>query len=302
MLRLDDLQVFVRTAESGSFSAAARLLDITPALASSAMKRLEQELGLRLFVRSTRSLRLSEEGERYLPHAQAALAAIDGGRQALAQASAEIAGPIRLSAPSDLGRNVLLPWLDAFQQAHPKVSLYLRISDQAADFFRQPLDIGMRYGTLADSSLVALPLAPANRRTLCASPAYLKRHGAPASPADLRKHNCLRYVMGDQTHERWTFHLPRGVETVTVKGDRVSDDADVVRRWAVAGHGLVYKSRIDVSPDLYAGRLVELFPPEHGEPTPLQLVSAHRTLLTPAVQRLHEFLRTRCADILYRRK
>lgn len=298
MIRLDDLQVFVQTAESGSFSAAARLLDMAPALASSAVLRLERALGTRLFVRSTRRLRLSDDGERYLPHARAALGALAGGREALAQGSPEIAGPLRLSVPSDIGRNVLLPWLEAFQAAHPKVSLHLRVSDQMADFFRESLDAGIRYGMLADSSLVSLPLAPGNRRTLCAAPSYLARHGAPRDPDELSRHNCLRFVMGDQTFERWSFHLPDGVKTVAVRGDRVCDDAEVVHRWAVAGLGITYKSRLDVFDDLASGRLVELFPPAHGQPAPLQLVCAHRTLLTPVVQGLHAWLARCCASLV----
>ncbi|MGZ2745224.1 LysR family transcriptional regulator [Burkholderia stagnalis] len=298
MIRLDDVQVFVQTADAGSFSAAARQLDMSPALASSSVQRLEGELGVRLFVRSTRSMRLSEDGERYLPHARAALAAIGDGQQALAQDRGEISGVLRLSAPSDLGRNVLLPWMDAFQQRHPGIAVHLRISDRAADLLRQPLDAGIRYGELVASGLVAQSLAPSNRRTLCAAPSYLERHGTPSTPEDLRKHNCLRYVWGEHVHERWSFHLPRGVQTIAVSGDRVSDDADVVRRWAVAGHGLVYKSRIDVSADLSAGRLVEVFPGEQGEPAPLNLVCAHRSLLTPAVQRLRDFLKEQCAALM----
>lgn len=290
MVRLDDLQVFIRAAEAGSFSAAARELDLSPALASGSMQRLEQALGARLFVRSTRRMRLSEDGERYLPHARAILEAVAGGRQALLQGRDEIEGPLRLSIPSDLGRNVLLPWLDQFQQSHPGLTLHLHMSDQTADLFRESVDAGIRYGQLADSSLVSLPLVPSNRRTLCASPAYIERHGAPRTPLDLSRHNCLRYVMGDQTFERWSFHLPQGIQTVSVAGDRVSDDADVVRRWALAGLGVVYKSRLDVWPDLQAGRLLELFPAHYGQPSPLQLVSAHRSALTPAVQQLKAFL------------
>ncbi|WP_459616669.1 LysR family transcriptional regulator [Bordetella sp. 2513F-2] len=297
MIRLDDLQVFVHTADAGSLSAAARRLGITPALASSAMQRLERALGVRLLVRSTRRMRLSDEGERYLPHARATLAALRNGQQALDLGRAGITGVLRLSVPSDLGRNVLLPWLDAFQALHPRLALRLHISDRTADFFERPLDAGIRYGLLADSGLVALPIAPSNRRTLCASPEYIARHGAPRTPPALRGHNCLRYVMGEHIHERWTFHLPDGAVTVAVEGDRVSDDADVVRRWAVAGQGLLYKSRLDVAADLAAGRLVELFPPEYGEPAPLQLVSAHRASLTPAIQQLREFLAARCAEV-----
>lgn len=131
---------------------------MTPALASSSIQRLEDVLGVRLFVRSTRSLRLSEDGERYLPHARAALAAIADGQQALAQGRQEISGLLRLAAPSDFGRNVLLRWLDGFQAMHPRISFQLRISDRTADLFREPLDAGIRYGALADSALVAQPL------------------------------------------------------------------------------------------------------------------------------------------------
>lgn len=293
VIRVDDLQVFVTTTDVGSFSAAARLLDISPALASVAVQRLEASLGVRLFVRSTRRLRLSDDGERYLAHARQALEALGDGELALAQGRDEVAGTLRLSMPSDIGRNLLLPWLDEFQQLHPKALLQLRVSDQVADLFSEHLDASIRYGQLADSSLVSLALEPSNRRTVCASPDYIARHGRPQTPPELSRHNCLRYVMGDQTFERWSFQTPRGVETVQVAGNRISDDADIVRRWAVTGQGIVYKSRLDVMDDLRSGRLVEIFPPDYGQPAPLQLVCAHRTSLTPAVQVLRRFLAAR---------
>ncbi|WP_153010632.1 LysR family transcriptional regulator, partial [Pseudomonas sp. ADP] len=115
MLRFDDLQLFVRTAERGSLSAAARELEVSPAVASAALKRLEGALQARLFARSTRSLRLTAEGELFLAHARASLQSLEEGRQLLAGGRSEIAGPLQVSAPSDLGRNVLLPWLDEFQ-------------------------------------------------------------------------------------------------------------------------------------------------------------------------------------------
>ena len=293
IIRIDDLQVFVTTTDAGSLSAAARLLDISPALASVAVQRLEASLGVRLFVRSTRRLRLSDDGERYLSHARQALEALDNGELVLAQGRDEICGTLRLSMPSDIGRNLLLPWLDEFQQLHPKVLLHLRVSDQVADLFTEHLDASIRYGQLADSSLVSLALAPSNRRTVCASPDYIARHGRPETPAELGRHNCLRYVMGEQTFERWSFQTPQGVETVQVLGNRTSDDADIVRRWAVSGLGVVYKSKLDVMDDIRSGRLVEIFPPDYGQPAPLQLVCAHRTSLTPAVQVLRGFLAAR---------
>jgi DNA-binding transcriptional LysR family regulator len=294
VIRVDDLQVFVTTTDAGSFSAAARLLDISPALASVAVQRLEASLGVRLFVRSTRRLRLSDDGERYLAHARRALEVLEDGELALAEGRDEVAGTLRLSVPSDIGRNLLLPWLDEFQQMHPKVLLQLRVSDQVADLFGEHLDASIRYGQLADSSLVSLMLAPSNRRTVCASPDYIARHGLPKTPGELSGHNCLRYVMGEQTYERWIFQTADGLETVQVAGDRISDDADIARRWAVAGQGIVYKSKLDVMDDIRSGRLVEIFPAEYGQPAPLQLVCAHRTSLTPSVQVLRAFLSARC--------
>jgi DNA-binding transcriptional LysR family regulator len=298
IIRLDDVQIFVRTADAGSFSEAARQLNIAPGQASACVQRLEKALDIRLFTRSTRSMQLSEAGERYLPHARLMVDAPEQGDLALAGGRSALTGPLRLSVPSDFGRNILLPWLDDFQHQHPGLSLHLKMSDRAADLIRQPLDAVVRYGTLPDSSLLALVLAGNNRRALCAAPAYIERHGAPAKPDDLRRHNCLRYVWSEQVHERWRFTLPGGERTVAVTGNRVSDDADAVRRWAIAGEGLVYKSRLDLIDDLKAGRLVELFPPNHCEPAPLNLICAHRSRLTPAINALHRFLRERCDTLL----
>ena len=298
MIRLDDIQIFVQTVEAESFSEAARQLNIAPGLASAAVQRLEKALDTRLFIRSTRSMQLSAEGESYLPYARAMLDALSQGERALASDQSALSGSLRLSVPSDIGRNLLLGWLDEFQHQHPALSLHVRMSDRPAALMREPLDAVVRYGALSDSTLVALPLVENNRRALCAAPSYLERAGTPNGLDDLRHHNCLRYVWSEQVHERWLFTLPGGNKTVSVSGNRVSDDADVVRRWAVAGEGLVYKSRLDLIPDLRAGRLVEIFPPTHGEPSPLNLICAHRSRLTPTITQLKSFLQARCATLL----
>ncbi|MEN5163285.1 MULTISPECIES: LysR family transcriptional regulator [Achromobacter] len=293
MVRFEDLRIFVAAADHGSFSAAARELDLTPAVASAALKRLELTLETRLFVRSTRSLRLTGDGERYLEYARSAISTLEAGKNAMARDKTAISGTLSVSIPSDLGRNVLLPWLDDFQQQHSRVSFQVRISDRLADLYRQPVDIAIRYGTPNDSALVALPLAEHNRRVVCASPAYLARHGVPQAPADLRRHNCLSFVLGETLHDRWTFERDGTSTTVPIKGDRVGDDGDLVRRWALAGHGIAYKSRYDVLSDLRAGRLVELLPDYVTEPSPLYLLCVHRMLLSPAVKRMREFLQER---------
>ncbi|WP_238913450.1 LysR family transcriptional regulator [Achromobacter insolitus] len=293
MVRFEDLRIFMAAAAQGSFSAAARELDLTPAVASAALKRLEQALDARLFVRSTRSLRLTSDGERYLEHARSALSALEAGRNAVARNKTDISGTLSVSIPSDLGRHVLLPWLDEFQERHPRVNFQVRISDRLADLYRQPVDIAVRYGTPNDSGLVALPLAEHNRRVVCASPAYLARHGVPRVPEDLRRHNCLSFVLGETLHDRWAFLHQGAVLNVPVKGDRVGDDGELVRRWALAGHGLAYKSRYDVLADLRAGRLIEVLADYECEPSPLYLLCVHRMLLSPAVKRLREFLQER---------
>lgn len=285
-MRVDDLKVLLYAAEHGSLSAAARELAITPAVASVAIKRLEDALGTRLLVRSTRSLRLTPEGAHYLVHAKAALNALNQGEKELRHERQEIAGELSLAMPSDLGRNLLLGWLDTFMAEHPQLHLRLRVSDRVSDLFRQPVEIALRYGVPEDSSLVALPLKSNNYRVVCASPDYIARHGRPASPDDLRQHNCLCFVLGERVHNRWQF----GSDNISVKGNRVSDDADCVRRWAVAGEGIAYKSRLDVEEDLRNGCLVAMLEEFPSEPTPLYLVCPHRLSLTPAVIALKDFL------------
>lgn len=297
MLRFDDLQLFVRAAELGSLSAAARVMDISAAVASAGLKRLEQQLGARLLARSTRSLRLTAEGEGFLEYARAALSNLDEGRRLLVSGQDQVSGTLQLSAPSDFGRNQLLPWLDAFQHEHPKLSVRLLLGDRIADLFRQPVDIALRYGEPEDSSLVALPIAPHNRRVLCASPDYLARHGEPRQLEQLAQHNCLLYMLGSRVHDQWNFHDGKRELSLTVSGDRFSDDADVARLWAVAGEGIAYKSWLDVSTDVVAGRLRLLLPELMGERTPLNLLCAHRAQLSKPINLLREMLVERCAKL-----
>lgn len=299
MLRLDDLQVFVRTADRGSLSAAARELGISPALASAAVKRLEGELGLRLLARTTRSLNLTAEGAQYLEHAREALRLLRTGHESLLAGKDSFGGTLKIAMPSDLGRNLMLGWLDAFQQRYPKLQYQLSVSDRLADMVRQQVDLAIRYGQQDDSSLIAMPLAPANDRVLVASPGYLAQHGPLRSLEDLQQHNCLRFALEDGLHDRWTFYrLPQREQvTLQVSGNRCADDADLVRRWAVAGLGIAYKSRLDLWPDLAAGRLQPLLPEVAGEAAPLHLVCMHRAQVTPLVLQLRDFLREQCAAL-----
>ncbi|AZF05545.1 LysR family transcriptional regulator [Pseudomonas sp. R5-89-07] len=293
-----DLEVFVRTADTGSLSGAARGLGLTPAAASIALKRLETRLGLRLFARSTRSMRLTEEGRRYLDSVRVALAALNEGEQALKQQSQGLTGLLQVAAPSDFGRNVLLGWLDAFKAEHPNIRLQLMLNDSNADLFRDTVDIALRFGVPRDSSLVALPIASDHHRVACASPAYLSRHGTPQQPMQLSGHSALRYMRQGQVSKTWRFCRGAQVEEVEVSGDFLSDDGEVVRRWALAGHGIAYKARLDVVGDLAAGRLVALFEGWQGEPAPFNLMCPHRLQVSERVKALQRFLQERCQTLL----
>lgn len=297
MIRLDDLALFVRTAALGSFSKAAREVNLLPGQASAAIGRLERELDIRLFARSTRSLRLTEEGKRYLPFAQDALDALREGHDGLRGDANCLTGTLQIAAPSDFGRNLLLPWISEFRRAHPGLDIQLLVSDQVADVFRDPVDIALRYGQIDDASYVALPVAPTNRRVLVASPAYLAQYGAPGSLDALADHNCLQYRLRGRTYDRWSFPTAEGARLVQVSGRLVSDDAEVVRRWALAGEGIAYKSWLDVSQDVAEKRLEVLLPELPGEPTPLHLVCPHRRQFSPAVKLLHDLVEERCRPL-----
>lgn len=293
-----DLEVFVRTADTGSLSAAARGLGLTPAAASIALKRLETRLGIRLLARSTRSMRLTEEGKRYLDSVREALAALAEGEQALKQHSQGLTGLLQLAAPSDFGRNVVLGWLDEFKAEHPNIRLQLLLNDSNADLFRDTVDIALRFGVPRDSSLVALPVVPGHQRIACASPEYLLRHGTPTTPAQLAQHNTLRYMRQGRANSTWFFRQGSELQEVHVTGDYLSDDGEIVRRWALAGHGIAYKANLDIARDLKAGRLVHLLPDWQGEPTPFNLMCPHRLQVSERVKVLHRFLQVRCHALL----
>ncbi len=285
-MQLGDLKLFVRTVMLGSFSNAAREAGLLPGQVSAAIKRLERELGVRLFARSTRSMRLTGEGETYLPGAITALEALAQGQERLQGEGGELQGILQVGAPSDLGRNVLLPCFSLFRKKHPQLALRLLISDRLADVFRDPVDIAIRYGSAQDASYVERPLAAWNRRVLVASPSYLSTHGKPASLEDLSNHSCLLYMLNEHVYDKWGF----GQQKIPVKGPLLSDDADIVRRWAIAGEGIAYKSWLDVREDVLSGRLEILLAQYPGELSPLNLVCPHRRQYSPAVRQLYEML------------
>lgn len=283
----------MRTADAGSLSAAARALDLSPAVASAAMKRLESELGVLLFVRTTRAMRLTVEGERLLARCRPVLAELQAAEEEAVAGRAVVSGDLQISMPSDLGRNVILRWLDEFQAEYPAVRLRVQMSDRLANVFRDPVDLAIRYGVPPDSNMVAMPLVAENRRVLCASTRYIEKQGALQTPHDLAKRNCLCFMLGDALYSQWRF--TKGDETVIVdvRGNRIADDSDAVRRWAIDGHGICYRSYLDVAQDIAAGRLRVLCEDWMGEAAPLYLLCPDRRQLSPTVRLLREFLEYR---------
>lgn len=290
MTRMLDLELLLKTADLGSLTAAAKAMDWSPAAASAAVKRMEQQWGVPLFVRSTRSLRLSPEGERLLPHVRQALQSLADGHAAATSGRGALRGELQLAMPSDLGRNLLLPWLESFQQSHPQLMLRLHLADQNTDLMRAPVDMAIRYGTPADSSLVALPLAPHNRRVLAASPGYVAQHGMPASAAEMKDHEALRFMQRGVVSKTWALQIDGHWLDVPVSGRRSTNDGEVVKRWALAGWGIAYKSWLDLAGELAAGRLVQLNPHWVGEPSPLYAVLPGRRQLSPATRALRDWL------------
>lgn len=298
MVRLDDVQIFVQVAEQGGFTAASKSLEISPAVASVAIKRLEQSLNTALFVRTTRSLSMTEAGQLYLEHAKSALQAIKQGEAAIALNQGDINGRLSVSVPSDLGRGMLRIALNAFQRLHPNLTIKSMPSDRIFDLYKMPVDVAIRYGTPGDSSLYAIPLVSDNYRVVCASPEYFKQYGQPQRPEDLSHHQCLCFMLNDVVHNKWQFGTTDDKQIVTVSGKKVSDDGDMVRQWAVDGEGIAYKSRLDVLGDVRAGRLMLALEDYTTEPVPLHFITAQRVSTMPAAHALLDYLNSTFKDYL----
>lgn len=304
MKNLNDYRIFIETARLGSISACARQMDITPATASASIKRLEAELDAALFVRSTRSLRLSPAGEKFLPLCREALSLFDEAAMTVKGDGHTLSGQIRLSSPSDFGRNILLPWLDDFMELHPNIKVQLHLSDSYADLYGQQIDLALRYGMPKDSGLIAMPIVPNSEVVLCASPTYLKKYGVPQHPQELTKHNCLCLAHQDRYNTSWQFNRLQDGKLISLKvdvsGNRMSKDGDAVRRWAVAGKGIARKSYLDIAKDVKNGSLTIIKFAGSGwqqESYPLYLLCAERRLLNPTIRALKEHLLT-CVQTL----
>ncbi len=298
-MNISDLELFIRIAETGSITESAKQRGVSTAAVSSALRRLEEQLDIQLFIRTTRQLRITSPGEQFLFHCRQALDSIDQGRISAHQTKGEVGGELRLSVSSDLGRNLVLPWIEELMDQHPSLSIHLNAGDSLASFFVDDIDVALRYGKPADSTMVAFHIATVNRIT-CASPAYLSRFGEPLHPDDLRKHNCLLYRRDGRLFNTWEFKDRSGRYKIKVSSNRVSNDTDIVRRWAVAGKGITNRSELDLSADLRGGKLVPILSGFQSPSAQLYLLCPGRKQVTPAVIAFREMLREKCAQMTAR--
>ena len=294
---LKDLQVVLKVAEFKSITAAATDLDMRTATASAALKRVESALGVELFVRSTRHLRISSAGEKYIPQCEQALLMLDQARQNIKEDLDIVDGELRIAVSSDLGRNIVIPWLDEFMEAYPKVSLKANISDSNIDFYRDSVDIAFRYGSPDDANLYGFKICnvPA---LLCATQEYLDKNGIPEHPHDLASHNGLFYQLYGITHDNWTFTQNGSEYKIKMSGNRASNDGELVRRWCVAGNGIAIKSCLDIANDLLSGKVVNIMPQFKPSSTELWLICPSRQSITPAVRLLRDMFKEKTTAIL----
>jgi DNA-binding transcriptional LysR family regulator len=253
----NEMAVFAKVVTSGSLSAAARELNLSPAMVSRRLAALESRLGVRLVNRTTRSLHLTDEGASYYESCARVLSEIEAAEAAVSAGGNKAQGVLRVALPASFGNQYVAPLVPQFAARYPAVQLSLSLSDRNVNLIEERFDLAIRIAQLTDSSLAARKLAP-NRRVVCASPDYLRRHGTPRTPDELGRHNCL--LAGDFT-ATWEYKDPEGkAGAVRLTGRYVCDNWEVLREWALAGLGIALKSTWDVRRHLENGSLVSLFP------------------------------------------
>ena len=290
-MKIREMEVLVRVAEAGSMTRAARQLDLTPAAVSATVQRAETALGLRLFERTTRTLHPTREGQIIVEGCQQT---IRRWRRALDEArgdGATLEGLLRVAAPADTTEALVGPAVAAFAEAHPGVRVVTLASDSLQDVLGDALDITIRYGVLRDSTLVARRLAE-GPRVMVAAPAYLRARGTPTVTGDLIDHRLLTLQIRNSPEQTWTMHSEGRVVSLSVRSPLCGDGL-TVRRWAVAGHGIAFKSLFDVVDDLDAGRLVRVLPDVDGGTTPIHAVLPSRRFVPARVRAFVDVLAER---------
>ena len=294
-----DMTAFVRAVELGGFSLAARDLGLTPSAVSKLVTRLEDRLGVRLLDRTTRRLALTPEGEAYFHRSQRIVADIAEAEDEVASFRGEPRGILRVNVGTAFGIHQLVPALPEFLSRHPEMRVELTLTDRVVDLIEEGADIAIRLGTLGDSSLVARKICELER-VVCASPAYLRRHGTPGKPEDLHEHNCLSVDYAPSLR-RWPFAIDGAVRHVEVNGNVSANNADALLELALLGAGVIRLSEVIVAEALRDGRLVPLLAGvHHSEPLPLHAVYPQGRHRSPRIAAMVDFLVERFARAPWR--
>lgn len=256
MAKIDDMILFVQVVKAGGLAAAGRQLGLSPASMTARLKQLEARYDTRLLNRNTRSISLTAAGHRFYEACLRVVADVAEAEAVVQQEKQAYSGQLKVTAPSDFGRQFVVPALAEFVLEYPQVKPYLHLSESIVNLIEEGFDLGIRYGNLPDSNLMLRSLSTHNRRVLCASPKYLKEYGIPKQPEDLEEHRCLIMErLGEQLNQ-WRFQSDQRNVTIRVNGALIGNDGALIRQWALLDCGIALKSLWDVNQDLKAGRLV----------------------------------------------
>jgi len=282
------MQVFVRVVDAGSFSAAARTLDMSTVMVSKHIAALEQLVGARLLNRTTRSQSLSEIGSQYVDQCRHILQLVQAAETGALAMRAAPRGILKVSAPAAFGSQCLAPAMAEYLEMHPEVNLELELSNRIADVVEEGLDAAVRIGPLKDSTMVARPLRPL-QMMVCAAPAYLARHGTPHSPAELAQHQCLDF--SHWRHEsRWRLGSGLTGDGSPPSCRMRSNSGEALRLAAVAGLGMVMQADAVLADEIARGRLVPILREHWPTPRPMHLIYPRDRQSTPKLASFVEFV------------
>lgn len=252
-MNIEHLKLFVRLAASQTISQAGHELGLSPAVASSYILKLEEQLGVRLVHRTTRKVSLTSEGQTFLPYAEEVLSSVEAAKGAIGVGHTQPTGTLRVTAPASFGRLHLMPALSEFMRLYPELTVDFRFSDSIIDMVEGGFDVAIRIAELKDSSLIARKLA-SDRRIVTAAPAYIEQFGAPQTPQELIDHQCINLT----GLEHWGFKTESGVVNIKTAGRFRCDNGDAMRDATIEGLGLSINSIWSVYQQLQRGELVEV--------------------------------------------
>jgi DNA-binding transcriptional LysR family regulator len=288
---LGSIELFCLAAEAGSFTAAANTAGVTPAAVSRSIFRLEKRLGVRLFVRSTRSIRLTEGGKSYFEQCRAALNQLIEAERKVTGEQIQPSGTLRISAPTTYGHHRLLPLLPLFRAKHPLIKLEVHISNRNVDFHEENFDLAIRFRSPPDSTMIARHLEDATL-VVVASPTYLKRAGAPRKLAHLQQHECIQFDLPSSGRRiPWLFNEDGSEKEISLTGNySCTEDVLAGVTLAKAGAGLFQTYKFIVEKELVDGSLVEVLQAFGGCSRPISLLYPHGRLLPSRVRAIVDFM------------